>query len=54
LLAGNAAAKSVFDKLSRGRLFSIYHRIQTARREETRQRIMTDFIRMLAEEEQSG
>ncbi len=54
MLAENAAAKSVFDKLSRGRLFSIYHRIQTARREETRQRIMTDFIRMLAAEEQSG
>lgn len=54
LLAENAAAKSAFDKLSRGRLYPIYHRIQTARREETRQRIMTEFVQMLADTERPG
>lgn len=47
-LKKNRAAKKVFDGLDRRNLYAIYHRLQTAKRPETRQKRITDFVAKLA------
>lgn len=47
-LDGNAKAKAFFASLNRTNLFSIYHRLQTAKRPETRQARLEKIVAMLA------
>lgn len=47
-LGKNRAAKTFFDTLNRANLYAIYHRIQTAKRVETRTRRITNIIAQLA------
>ena len=47
-LRKNRAAKRFFDTLDRRNLFAIYHRLQTAKRVETRQKRIRDMIAKLA------
>jgi uncharacterized protein YdeI (YjbR/CyaY-like superfamily) len=47
-LEKSPAAKRFFDTLNRANLFAIYHRIHTAKREETRARKITEIIARLA------
>jgi uncharacterized protein YdeI (YjbR/CyaY-like superfamily) len=47
-LQKNPAAKRFFDTLNRTNLFTIYHRLQTARREETRARRVAEILTQLA------
>ncbi|MDO9414723.1 YdeI/OmpD-associated family protein [Pararhizobium sp.] len=47
-VAEDAAAKKTFDSLTRRQLFSFYHRLQTAKREETRQKLTVKMIGMLS------
>ncbi len=42
------AAKQFFETLDRRNLFAIYHRLQTAKRSETRQKRMADMLAQLA------
>ncbi len=44
----NAAAKRLFEKLDRRNLFSIYHRLTTAKREATRTKRIADIVAQLA------
>lgn len=50
-LSGNKRAKKFFDSLSRTNLYAIYHRLQTARKPQTRQSRIEKIIAMLAKEE---
>lgn len=50
-LDGNPRAKAFFASLSRANLFAIYHRLQTAKRPETRQARLEKFVAMLARHE---
>ena len=47
-LQKNPAAKEFFATLDRTNLFVIYHRLQTARRPETRQKRVADMLAQLA------
>jgi uncharacterized protein YdeI (YjbR/CyaY-like superfamily) len=47
-IASNAIAKETFDGLNRAKLYSIYLRLQTAKKEETRQNLMKKVIEMLS------
>ena len=47
-IAKNAKAKKTFDGLSRAQLYSIYHRLQTVRKDETRQNFINKMIGMLS------
>jgi uncharacterized protein YdeI (YjbR/CyaY-like superfamily) len=44
----NATAAATFATLSRGRLYAGYHRLQTVKKDATRQKLMTEFIEMLS------
>jgi len=48
-LAKNSAAKTIFATLNRRNLFAIYHRLQTAKRVETRQKRIASIIAQLAQ-----
>ena len=48
-LEKSAAAKAFYITLNRANLFAIYHRLHTAKREETRARRMALMIAQLAE-----
>ena len=43
------AAKQFFESLDRRNLYAIYHRIQTAKRSETRRKRITDILTQLAQ-----
>lgn len=47
-LRKNRAAKKFFDTLDRRNLFAIYHRLHTAKREETRKKRIVDMVARLA------
>lgn len=47
-IAGNAMAKTTFDSLKRAQLYSMYHRLHTAKKEETRRNLMIKMIEMLS------
>ena len=47
-LRGNAAAQAFFDTLNRTNLFTIYHRLQTAKKAETRARRIAVMVEQLA------
>ena len=47
-LAKDPTAKAYFDTLTRSRKFAIYHRLNSAKREETRQKRMADFLDKLS------
>jgi uncharacterized protein YdeI (YjbR/CyaY-like superfamily) len=47
-LAKNAAAKRFYATLDRRNLFSIYHRVTTAKREATRTKRIADIVAKLA------
>ncbi|PYE86802.1 uncharacterized protein YdeI (YjbR/CyaY-like superfamily) [Phyllobacterium leguminum] len=47
-LAANTAAKTTFDSLKRSQLYSMYHRLHTAKKEETRRNLMAKMIEMLS------
>lgn len=47
-LAANSAARAFFDSLNRSNLYAIYHRIQTAKRPDTRQRRIVAIVAQLA------
>lgn len=48
-LAKNSVAKTIFATLNRRNLFAIYHRLQTAKRVETRQKRIASIIAQLAQ-----
>jgi uncharacterized protein YdeI (YjbR/CyaY-like superfamily) len=50
-VAKNQAAKAFYETLGRTSLFSIYHRLHTAKRPETRQKRMDDILAKLARRE---
>lgn len=50
-LADNATAQSMFDRLSATNRYAILYRVTTAKRRETRQRRIEQFISMLARDE---
>ncbi|WP_443747387.1 YdeI/OmpD-associated family protein [Asticcacaulis solisilvae] len=50
-LAKDAGAQAFYDTLGRTSLFSIYHRLQTAKRPETRQKRMDDILGKLGRRE---
>jgi len=50
-VAKNVEAKAFYETLGRTSLFSIYHRLHTARRPETRQKRMDDILAKLARRE---
>lgn len=47
-IASNAAAKKTFDGLNRTQLYVIYHRLQTVKKEDTRQNLMRKVIEVLS------
>ncbi len=47
-LRENSAAQALFETLNRANLYSIYHRLQTAKRAETRQKRITQIVAQLA------
>jgi uncharacterized protein YdeI (YjbR/CyaY-like superfamily) len=47
-IEADATAKATFDKLSRARRYAVFHRLQTAKREETRQKLMAQLTGMLS------
>ncbi len=47
-VAKNPAAQAMFETLNRKNLFALYYRLHTAKKPETRQRRMDDFVAMLA------
>ncbi|GEM49102.1 YdeI/OmpD-associated family protein [Deinococcus cellulosilyticus] len=48
-LAKNPQAQQTYETLNRSNLFAIYHRLQTARKPETRQKRMDEILARLAE-----
>jgi len=50
-LAKNEVAKAFYETLGRTSLFSIYHRLHTAKRAETRQKRMEDILTKLGRRE---
>jgi uncharacterized protein YdeI (YjbR/CyaY-like superfamily) len=47
-IAENATAKATFDTLNRSQLYSMYYRLHTVKKEETRRNLMMKMIEMLS------
>jgi uncharacterized protein YdeI (YjbR/CyaY-like superfamily) len=50
-IAENAAAQAMFDVLTKTNRFALIHRLTTAKREETRERKIKEYVEMLARHE---